>query len=55
MVPKIVNPISKGIPMKISTSRLAWVKACKKSIDMLGNLCILDIANNNLTLIVDKC
>ena len=37
--------------MKISTSRLGWGKAITKSIDLLGDSCILDIANSDLTLI----
>ena len=41
--------------MKTSTSRLDWVMASKKSIDMFGNSRILDIANSDLTLIQINC
>ena len=43
--------IPKIISIKTSTSRSDWVKTNKKSIDMIGNSCILAVANSDLTLI----
>ena len=45
------TPITKLFSMKTPTLSSDWVKEITKSIDLLGNLCILSIGNSNITLI----